>query len=313
MTLTPRQPVSGSAISPPTIRRRSMPGQILEREEYVEQAYFFRIFHERLCENVPAQEILSTAHEEILSTTKLPLAIDFLKGEILHSGQIGAGMARLGHYFTPFQAFVFSQSEEDRSRFDQRTALRVLQYEAQYRSGPHTPAGLFVYQFESISHNKLGYDRGMEAIALDPLYDEAWREWILRARLQLGAVDFADLMYLHSEDFVLERRRQIGDLAYQPPHRVLFGAKEGRIAKANRGKDPLYMFAALQRHLGYPTVPRSRLLLGPERDIPALQAKVAQLEKRLQLVEAELKGNLDLSQFVVKPIELNERGTTGRS
>ena len=37
---------------------------------------------------------------------------------------------------------------------------------------------------------------------------------------------------------------------------VLFGEGEGRIALANRGKDPLLLFAALHRHLGYPEVPR---------------------------------------------------------
>src|SRR5262249_40193457 len=150
------------------------------------------------------------------------------------------------------------------------------------------------------------YDRGMESIAQDPLYSEEWRDWILRVRLQLGAMDFADLMYLHSEDYVHERRRTTGERDYQPAHPILFGAKEGRISRANRGKDPLYMFAALQRHLGYPVVPRARPTFGPEREIPALQAKVAQLEKRLHLVESELKGSLDLSQYYVKPTELQQ-------
>lgn len=276
---------------------------LLDREEYIEQAYFFRMFRERLDENVPAQEILATIHEEILSTTKLPLAIEFLKGEILHTGRLSLGMARLPHYFTPFQAFVIARAEEDRSRFDQRTALAVLQHEAEYRAQGATPAGLFIYQFESISRNKLGYDRGMEAIAQDPLYDATWREWILRARLQLGALDFADLIHLHSDDYVQERRRMLADANFQPTQAILFGLKEGRIARANRGKDPLYMFAALQRQLGYPTVPRVRPLFGPEKDIPALQAKVTQLEKRLQLVESELKGTFDLSKFYVKPAE----------
>ncbi|MFN0052379.1 MAG: hypothetical protein ACKV0T_09310 [Planctomycetales bacterium] len=281
-----------------------MPGTPLEREEYVEQAYFFRTFRERLEANVPAQEILATIHEEVLSTTKLPLAIEFLRGEIVHAGRLSVGMAHLAHYFTPFQTFVFAQCEADRSRFDQRTALEVLQFEAQYRAGQHTPAGLFVYQFEAISRNKLGYDRGMESISQDPLFDHTWRDWIMLVKRQLGAMDFADLMFLYSDEFVMERRRSLGDAQFQPAHPILFGAKEGRIAKANRGKDPLYMFAALQRHLGYPTVPRLRATFGPEKEIPEMHAKLAQLEKRLHLVEAELKGNLDLSQFVVKPVEL---------
>jgi len=283
-----------------------MPSMLLDREEYVEQAYFFRVFRERLDENVPAQEILSTIHEEILSTTKLPMAIEFLKGEILHTGWLSKGMARLAHYFTSFQAFVMSRAEEDRSRFDQKTALDVLQHEARYRSGTPTPAGLFAYQFESISRNKLGYDRGMEAMAQDPQYDEVWSDWILRARLQLGAVDFADVMYVYSEEWLNERRRTSVGADTPSPHPILFGAKEGRIAKANRGKDPLYMFAALQRHLGYPEVPRRRPQYGAEKEVPALIAKLSQLEKRLHLVESELKGNLDLSQFYVKPTDRSE-------
>ena len=41
---------------------------------------------------------------------------------------------------------------------------------------------------------------------------------------------------------------------WEPPHEPLFGEKEGKIAKASRGRDPLYLFAALQRQLGYPEV-----------------------------------------------------------
>ena len=52
---------------------------ILDREEYIEQAYFFRVYRERLLENVPSQEILQTIQEEILATTRLPMAIDFLR------------------------------------------------------------------------------------------------------------------------------------------------------------------------------------------------------------------------------------------
>jgi hypothetical protein len=283
-----------------------MPNALLDREEYIEQSYFFRVFRERLDEDIPAQEILATIHEEILSTTKLPLAIEFLNGEMVHTGRLSTGMAHLAHYFTPFQTFVILRAEEDRSRFDQKTALDVLQYEARYRSGSPTPAGLFAYQFESISRNKLGYDRGMEAMAQDPLYDHVWSDWIRRLRLQLGAVDFADVMFLYSEESMNERRRASGNPHLAPPHEILFGAKEGRIAKANRGKDPLYMFAALQRHLAYPAVPRPKPLFGPEKEIPALQAKIAQMEKRLKLIESEMKGSLDLSQFYVKPAEASD-------
>ena len=74
-----------------------MRAPILDREEYIEQAYFFRVYRERLQENVPSQEILQTIQEEILATTRLPMAIDFLRTEILHSGRISDAMQRLPH------------------------------------------------------------------------------------------------------------------------------------------------------------------------------------------------------------------------
>jgi hypothetical protein len=76
----------------------------LGREEYVEQAHFFRALAERLEVNVPAQEVLASVREEVLATTKLPLAIEFLLGELRHEGVLGPAVARLPHYFTPFQA-----------------------------------------------------------------------------------------------------------------------------------------------------------------------------------------------------------------
>ncbi len=282
-----------------------MASVILDREEYIEQAYFFRMFRDRLLENLPAQEILDSIHEEILSTTRLPMAIEFLRGEVVLNGRISVGMSHLPHYFTPFQTFVFSRAEEDRSKFDQITALEILQHEASYRAGNVSQAGLFVFQFESISRNRLGYDRGMEAMSGDSQFaNGGWKDWILQVRRQLGATDFGDLIYHHSEQFTLDKRRQLGDSEWCPKQPILFGAKEGRIAKANRGKDPLYMFAALQRQLGYPVVPRPKKDFGLEQQVPALHAKLSQLEKRIQLLESELRGSLDLSQFYVKPVEL---------
>ena len=99
---------------------------LLDREEYIEQAYFFRVYRERLEDSLPSQEILSSIVEEVLATTKLPMALDFLKGEILLTGKMSDGMARLTHYFTPFQTFVMSKAEEDKSRFDQRIALYLM-------------------------------------------------------------------------------------------------------------------------------------------------------------------------------------------
>ena len=77
----------------------------------------------------------------------------------------------------------------------------------------------------------------------------------------------------------------------------LFGAKEGRIARANCGRDPLYLFAALQRQLGYPVVPRPRPHEEGGFKIETLQAKIRDLETRLKLVEGEVRGQVDLTQF----------------
>uniref|UniRef100_A0A7C2NTV5 Uncharacterized protein n=1 Tax=Schlesneria paludicola TaxID=360056 RepID=A0A7C2NTV5_9PLAN len=273
---------------------------VLDREEYIEQAYFFRTFGERLDENLPSQEILDGIREEILATTKLPMALDVLRGELLHSGRLSTGMRHLGHYFTPFQAFVMQMAEEDKTRFDQRIALHILEREAKYRSESATPAGLFIYQFECVARNRLGYHHGLEAIATDPFYDELWRDWIRKVRMRLGENEFADLIYFRSEWYVEEKRRN-GRPDYQPSGPVLFGRQEGRIAKANRGKDPLYLFAALQRQLGYPSVPRVRPQDSQLALHPVLEQRLQRLEKRLQLIEGEVKGQVDLSEFYAKP------------
>lgn len=274
---------------------------ILDREEYIEQAYFYRTFHERLKEDVPAQEILADLREEILATTKLPLAIDVLRGEVLLKGRMSEGMAALPHYFTPFQVYVASQAESDRSKFDQFTALEILEREATYRSNQPTAAGLFVYQFECLARNRLGYDKGMSAIAADPFYDANWRDWILRTRHRLGAHEFADMIYYRSEHFVEDRKRRTGDPTYRPGAPVLFSQSEGRIAKAHRGKDPLFLFAALQRQLNYPSVPRSFRADDGSKLPDHLELRLQRLEKRLNLAEAEQKGKLDLSEFYIKP------------
>lgn len=277
---------------------------VLDREEYIEQAYFFKTFLERLDENLPSQEILESIKEEILTTTKLPLALDVLRGEMMLKGRLFEGMEILGHYFAPFQTFVMRQSEEDRSKFDQRIALQILEREARYRSENQKPAGLFVYQFECISRNRLGYEKGMTAMADDPFYDANWREWILRTRLQLGTVDFGDLIYLRSE-FYIEERRKSGDASEIPNAPILFGRQEGRIAKANRGKDPLYLFAALQRQLAYPSVPRPKSFKDSQLH-PLLELRLQRIEKRLQLLEAETKGQFDLKEFYAKPPDFTD-------
>ena len=275
---------------------------LLDREEYIEQAYFFRTFHERLDEDLPSQEILSTIREEILATTKLPLALDVLRGELMLKGRLSEGMKLLDHYFAPFQAFVMERAEADRTKFDPRVAFEILEREAQFRAESASPAGLFVYQFECLARNRLGYQDGMAAIAADPMFDDEWRSWIRKAGQQLGMVEFADLIYYRSAFFV-EERRKTTSATYEPTAPTLFGRQEGRIARANRGKDPLYLFAALQRQLGYPSVPRSKRA-NEFKLHPLLELRISRLEKRLQLAETEAKGKLDLAEFYLKPTEL---------
>ena len=109
-------------------------GTVLSREEYIEQAYFFHSFRERLIDGLPAQEILARVGEELLSTTKLPLAISFVHSEMRQSGLMAPAMERIGHYFTPFQAHVIAQAEHDVSRFPMDQALLVLEREAKFKA-----------------------------------------------------------------------------------------------------------------------------------------------------------------------------------
>jgi hypothetical protein len=269
---------------------------VLDREEYIEQAYFFRTMRERLAENVPTQQVLAHIHEEILSTTRLPMAIQFLATDMRHTGLLSSGFARLAHYFTAFQTFVIAQTEEERKRFSIEIALLILEREAQYRSGEPAPAGLFVYQFETLSRNRLGYDQGLRVMQQDGFYDRDWRDYLELVRRQVGVVDFADLIYVRSQLYVQEQRRR--DPGYEPPLPPMFEEKEGKIAKASRGRDPLFLFAALQRQLGYPEVPRSRPKDDPQAVINVLRAKLKELEVRVKLLEAESRGKVDLTEFM---------------
>ena len=75
----------------PATRRPGAPMPVLDREEYIEQAYFFQAFRERLLDGMPAQDILARVGEELLSTTRLPLAISFLLTEIKADRADGPG------------------------------------------------------------------------------------------------------------------------------------------------------------------------------------------------------------------------------
>lgn len=275
---------------------------MLDREEYIEQTHFFRVYRERIEENTPAQEILAMVRDEILTTTKLPMAIDFLAGEMSLRGRVSEAMKRLAHYFSPFQAYIMSKAEEEGAKFDIRIALSILEQLSQYMAETPRSQGLFMYQFECLARNRLGYDEGMEAVSRDPFYSDEWKEWIRRIRPQLGMTDFAEMLYMRSQHRVDEVRRQRGEPDFTPSYPILFESQEGRIAKANIGKDPLYMFAALQRQLGYPRVPRPK----PSRSTPLFDPQVEQrfqrIEARVGLLEQEGKGGIDLSQLAPKDL-----------
>jgi hypothetical protein len=270
---------------------------MLDREEYVEQAHLFRTLGERLSEGTPVQELLDHVKQEVLATTRLPMAIDFLLAELKHTGMMSGAMARLAHYFTPFQTYIMQEAEAERGRFDMRVAIDILRFEADYRAKSPIPQAMFMYQFECLCRNRLKYDPGLAAIAGDPLYDAAWQEWIRELRFRIGMVDFADMIYVRSQFNIIHRTRP-NQPPPEPEKPVLFGEKDGKIAWANRRKDPLYLFAALQRHLGYPAVPRTK-----RRDetldalVPVLKAQVDRLETRVKLLEDEARGGIDITKF----------------
>lgn len=273
---------------------------MLPREEYIEQAYLFRALAERMQQAMATQDLLVALREEILSTTKLPLAIDFLSAELRHSGVMAPAMARLEHYFTPFQTFVVAEAEKERGRFDFRIALEILAREARYRAESATPQGIFLYQFECLCRNRLGYDQGLEAMSRDPIFDDGWREWILTVRRQVGLSDFAEMIYVRSEHYVQNRQR-IDQPPELPGRPVLFGEKEGKIALAHRRKDPLWLFAALERQLGYPTVPRPQQVDEARQLLPGIMRRLERLEARLKLLEEEQRGGIDLGRFSAPP------------
>lgn len=273
-------------------------GQVLEREEYIEQAHLFELLFEQGGGAFPIQELLQQLRDEVLATTRLVMAIDYLLTEIKHSGLIGPAMHQLSHYFTPFQTYLIDQSESDTGRFLMSTAFQVLQSEAKYRLQDCSPVGLFLYQFEVLCRNRLTYDQGLTAISGDPLYDNQWSQWILGLRAQIGLVDFADLLFLSSEyyrDQLLASKQSI-----EGKGPFLLDAKTGRIAFANRRKDPMFLFGALQRHMGYPAVPKPKPVDDSKEVLSRMSRRIERLESRIQLMEEERRATLDITKFYEK-------------
>ncbi|MBX3416427.1 MAG: hypothetical protein KF851_02395 [Pirellulaceae bacterium] len=273
---------------------------VLEKEEYIEQAHMFRALANRVHGHEPAQELLKSVREEILSTTKLPLAIDYLLAELNHVGAMAAAMQRMSHYFTPFQTFLIENAESEKSRFDMNRAFLILEAESLFRTSVQGLSAMFFFQFEVLCRNRLSYDKGLAAMAGDPIYDEVWQRWLGTIRHKIGLVELADLVYVHSDYYVIRSQQDGGDP--RPPVPILFSEKEGRIALANRRKEPLFFFSALQRQLNYPSVPKPKPKDPQEELLPKLAKLVEKLEVRVKLLEDEQREKgIDLGQFFKNP------------
>jgi hypothetical protein len=113
----------------------------------------------------------------------------------------------------------------------------------------------------------------------------------------VGIVDLADMIYVRSWDYI-RRRTQPNQTPPTPEKPILFGEKEGRIAWANRHKDPMFLFAALQRHLAYPAAPRNKKIDDTVELVPRLIRRVERLETRIKLLEEESReGGIDITKF----------------
>ena len=271
----------------------------LAKEEYIEQAYLFRGLNNRLDESDPVQVVMKHLRDEILTTTKLPMAIDFILSELTRVGTMSTAMQQLAHYFSGFQTFVMATAEEATGRMDMRVALLILECEAGFRAENVSQVAMFLFQFETICENHLDYDDGLAAMTKDPVYDAKWRDWIKSIRRKIGMVGIADLIYVHSEHYQVQQEkieRSTGEVS--EPTEVLFGDKEGRIALANRNKDPKYLFAALQRQIGYPEVPKPKPADKNSELLPKLLRQMERMETRMKMLEDENRsGGIDLKQF----------------
>ncbi len=276
----------------------------LPSDEYIEQAHLFDSLAKQVLLELelqqPLQVLLQWLKQEVLATTKLPLAIDYMIAEIKHVGTIGTAFSKLSHYFSSFQTYLINEAESERGRFDIWQAFRILQQDAKLRASGASANAMFFFQFETLCRNRLSYDHGIEAMSRDFFYDPIWSAWILAVRHKIGWVDLTDLVYVHSQYYVdNESRRMEADI--EPPQPLLFSEKEGRIALANRHKEPLFFFSSLQRHLGIPATPLVPKPSESARVVPRLVRDIERLEVRIRLLEEEQKQKgIDLSQFYEK-------------
>ncbi len=270
---------------------------MLDREEYIEQAHFFRTLKSRIEEGIPTQDLLSSVQEEILATTKLPMALDFMAGELKMQGVFGTAMAKLPHYFTAFQSFVVGEAERVQGQFDLRLAAGNPGSRSQLSSRGSYSAGLVSVSIRVDRPQSPGLRRRSDR-------DGAGSD--LRRRLARMDLDrpAASRLGRHCRPDLRSQRpppgtaRATGESGRRPAAGGFVPDHARDVSRlANRRKDPFLLFAALHRQLGYPEVPRRQPIDQTPEIIPGLLRRVERMETRLKLLEEEQRGGIDISRF----------------
>ena len=209
-------------------------------------------------------------------------------------------MARISHYFTPFQTHVVSQAENDISRFAMEQALLVLEREAKYKAeGPSLP-GLFVFQFEALSRNRLGYTKGLAAMAADPFYTEDWQRLHPHpphpaGRRRFRRPDLRPLGVIRQRTAAAEPR-----LRPQVPDPLRREGRQDRPRQPGPRPDvPVLGPAAPARLPRGPPAPPARRARGPRRCCSSRRSPSSKTASRPP--RARSSQDVDLAQVLVKP------------
>ena len=197
-------------------------------------------------------------------------------------------MRKLAHYFTSFQTYVVAEGEDERGRFDLHVAFEILRYDAEYRAAGASRPGAFLYQFECLCRNRLRYEKGLDAMALDPIYDEDWRKWLETVRRQIGIVDVADLIYVRSQYYADERIRRYGELDSQRADPVRREGGQDRLGQSPQG--PALPVRRLATPSGLPAVPRPKPVDETLQLVPQLLRRMERLETRTETARRRTAG-----------------------
>ena len=267
---------------------------MLSREEYVEQAYFFQTLRERMQQDMATQDLLDAIGQEILATTMLPLAVQFMADELRLTGGFATAMARLPHYFTPFQSYVVREAEKADGRFDFRIALEVLQREVDIAPG-RLAAGHLSLPVRGALPQPARLRSGARGRG---------RRSDLRRRL--AGVDPDGPPPGRVGGF---RRHDL-----RPQRAVSQAAQEGREAdplrregRPDRAGQPAQGSLVSVLRPAAPPGLSHRAASRPEDTqryaLPALERRLDRLETRLRLLEEDMRGGINLPRFYVEKPE----------